>query len=165
MPTPLELRFINTRPTCPVFWTSTPVPAPWIVPPDPAVPELSPKTKNVPLVLINFIPTVAPLLETLSRFTLRVVFSRSTAVPFVALIVPPEVPFAVELMSSVPALLAKSPVPFVLEMLSELKVVVPLLFCRLTPGFPVALTTLTAPLNVTAADELVIDRADAVAAP
>ena len=66
---------------------------------------------------------------------------------------------------SVPPLLAYRAVPFELVIFSELKVVVPLLFTRFTPGLPVELTTFTAPLNVTVPGELVTERADAVAPP
>ena len=53
--------------------------------------------------------------------------------------------------------------PFVLATLSEPNVVVPELFCKLTPGLPVALATVTGPVNVMAAEEFVIERADCVA--
>ena len=78
------MNFIETRPTVSAFWANTPVVAPWIVPPEPTVPLLLPRTKKDPVVESSFRPTEAPLLETLSRFTLSAVFSRSTAVPLVA---------------------------------------------------------------------------------
>src|SRR5580700_10806789 len=94
-----------------------------------------------------------------------VVFSRSTAVPLVARIVPPAAATWAPLITSVPPLFANRPVPLTLDTLSEVKLVVPVSFVMLTPGWTVEFSTLTLLRNVTLPDEFLTSMAEAPVPP